>query len=103
MCFIINATYYDSALSKKFVHAIRRHWATHVLWDCLLYPLTAALILASSAVRRIVTEEDTPPGFRWVYGGGLCVALLCITATGLLHRSLDPKGASRIGQVFIAS
>ncbi|KAL8287195.1 hypothetical protein RQP46_003647 [Phenoliferia psychrophenolica] len=98
ICFILNALYFDSSLSRRFVHAIRRHWATHIVWDTLTWPMATALMLASSAVRKIVSEEDTPPGMRWQFGGGLGIALLCITATGLLHRSLDPRGASRLNQ-----
>ncbi|KAL8283608.1 hypothetical protein RQP46_005403 [Phenoliferia psychrophenolica] len=96
--FIFNALYY-SALSKRFVHAIRRHWTTNVVWDTLTWPISTALILASAAVSKIVTEEATPRGVKWQYGCGLGTALLCITASQVLHRSLDVKGASRLSQI----
>ncbi|KAM0746513.1 hypothetical protein T439DRAFT_329623 [Meredithblackwellia eburnea MCA 4105] len=94
--FIFNAIYFDSALSKRFVHAIRRHWATNVVWDVLTWPMSTGFVLSSAAVSKLVGTEEVPQGVRWQYGGGLGVALLCITATGLMHRSLDAKGASKL-------
>lgn len=100
VAFVFNALYFDSALSRTFVHAIRRHWATHVIWDTLHFPLCAGLILASAALNKLVTTEEVAQSIRWQYGGGLCVALTCITTIGLIHQSLDNKTTSgwRFGQ-----
>lgn len=32
VAFSINALYFDAALSRKFLHAVRRHWFTHIIW-----------------------------------------------------------------------
>lgn len=119
VAFIINAVYFDAALSRKFVHAIRRHvsfvlrykslppqpatpaprshsadpsppqWLTHILWDTLHFPLCAALILASASLQKMVASQDVTQAIRWQYGGGIGVTLVCITCIGLAHQSLE--------------
>ncbi|SCV74436.1 BQ2448_8075 [Microbotryum intermedium] len=103
VAFIVNAVYFDAALSKKFLHAIRRHWFTNVVWDITHWPLCTGLILASAALAKLVQNEEVSQGIRWQYGGGMGVALLCITVLGILHQSLDPAGASRVNAAFRAS
>ncbi|KDE08116.1 hypothetical protein MVLG_01597 [Microbotryum lychnidis-dioicae p1A1 Lamole] len=103
VAFIVNAVYFDAALSKKFLHAIRRHWFTNVFWDITHWPLCTGLILASAALAKLVQNEEVSQGIRWQYGGGMGVALLCITVLGILHQSLDPAGSSRVNAAFRAS
>ncbi|SGZ23731.1 BQ5605_C023g09627 [Microbotryum silenes-dioicae] len=103
VAFIVNAVYFDAALSKKFLHAIRRHWFTNVVWDITHWPLCTGLILASAALAKLVQNEEVSQGIRWQYGGGMGVALLCITVLGILHQSLDPAGSSRVNAAFRAS
>ncbi|KAK4053773.1 hypothetical protein OIV83_001429 [Microbotryomycetes sp. JL201] len=99
IAFTLNAVFYDSALSRKFTHAIRRHWITHILWDVAHYPLCTGLILSSAALHRMVAEaEASPRATHWQYGGGLAVSLACIAIIGLLHESLDAAGTSRLNQ-----
>ncbi|KAM0792278.1 hypothetical protein ACM66B_004969 [Microbotryomycetes sp. NB124-2] len=99
IAFTLNAVFYDSALSRKFTHAIRRHWITHILWDVAHYPLCTGLILSSAALHRMVSESQASPrATHWQYGGGLAVSLACIAVIGLLHESLDPAGVSRLNQ-----
>ncbi|KAI5480220.1 hypothetical protein MNV49_001548 [Pseudohyphozyma bogoriensis] len=100
--FIFNGLYFEATLSRRFIHAIRRHWFTGVLWDLSHFPLCLALILSSAAVQKVTSLETVGNGVRWQYGGGLAVALAVITTKGLLHRSLDPKGASRLSQIYRA-
>ncbi|KAK4058903.1 hypothetical protein OIO90_000349 [Microbotryomycetes sp. JL221] len=99
IAFIFNAVFYDSALSKKFVHAIRRHWITHILWDVAHYPLCTGLILSSAALHQMVASTTSPRAVHWQYGGGLGVSLACIAIIGLLHESLDPAGSTRLSQL----
>ncbi|KAK4704700.1 hypothetical protein P7C70_g1511, partial [Phenoliferia sp. Uapishka_3] len=69
--FVYNAVYFDSALSRRYTHASRRHWFSHQLWDLLNWPLCTALILASAAMSKMVPDDATPSGVRWQFGVGL--------------------------------
>lgn len=43
-------------------------------------------------------EREVPQAIRWQYGGGIAVAVACVTVTGLVHESLDPAGSTMLGQ-----
>lgn len=43
-------------------------------------------------------ELEVPQAIRWQYGGGLAVAVVCVTITGIVHENLDPNGTTMLGQ-----
>ncbi|ORY72252.1 hypothetical protein BCR35DRAFT_307811 [Leucosporidium creatinivorum] len=95
--FLFNAVYFD-ALSRKFRHAIRRHWFTHLIWDVIHFPMCTGLITASAALNKLVLNIEVEQGIRWQYGGGMAVAVFCVTVTGMVHESLDPAGTTKLSQ-----
>ncbi|KAJ7216594.1 hypothetical protein GGX14DRAFT_696352 [Mycena pura] len=94
IAFNFNWMYFGSPASKHFVHAIRRHWFAGFLFTNLHLPLCMSLLLASSAINRLVTSAliETEPGgggLKWFFGAGLGVSLLVMASIGVLHRNLD--------------
>lgn len=45
----------------------------------------------------LVLEHEVPQAIRWQYGGGMAIAIFCVTVTGLLHENLDPAGVTMLG------
>lgn len=73
--YIVNWAYFTSSLSRRSVHALRRHWFTGLSFSLLHFPLSAALLLASAALAQIVVRDDVENGLRWYYGSGAFLAL----------------------------
>lgn len=48
-----------------------------------------ALLLASSAIHKLVTNDDTESGIKYYFGSGVGIAVLCMGTIGLLHKRLD--------------
>ncbi|KAJ7704288.1 hypothetical protein B0H17DRAFT_1039152 [Mycena rosella] len=95
IAFNLNWLYFGSQACKHFVHAIRRHWFTGFVFTSLHLPLCMALLLASSAIGRLVTSAapDSPlgGGLKWFFGAGLGVSVWTMATIGLLHRNLDDQ------------
>ncbi|KAJ7057067.1 hypothetical protein C8F01DRAFT_1153281 [Mycena amicta] len=96
VAFNFNWLYFDSAVTKHFVHAIRRHWIAGYFFTLLHLPLCMSLLLASAAVNALVTSNRIDPesgggGLKWFFGAGLGVSLCIMATIGALHRNLDNK------------
>ncbi|PVG04111.1 hypothetical protein CPB86DRAFT_778353 [Serendipita vermifera] len=93
--------YFDSECSRRFVHALRRHWFTGVSFTALHFPLCSALIIASAAISQMTKNgnEQLSMELRWYFGGGLGCAMIVMATIGLLHRGLDPAGTTRLSRV----
>ncbi|KAJ6612797.1 hypothetical protein B0H10DRAFT_1806889, partial [Mycena sp. CBHHK59/15] len=95
IAFNLNWMYFGSQACKHFVHAIRRHWLAGFVFTSLHLPLCMSLLLASSAINRLVvsasTDSELGGGLKWFFGAGLG-ASVCIMATiGVLHKNLDDQ------------
>nr|GAT45965.1 predicted protein [Mycena chlorophos] len=92
IAFNLSWLYFDSAVTKHFVHAIRRHWVSGFFFTLLHLPLCMALLLASAAVNALVTTAHVDaPGLKWFFGAGLGVSLCIMATIGALHRNLDNR------------
>lgn len=108
IAFNLNWMYFDSQACKHFVHALRRHWFTSFLFTMLHLPLCMTLLLASSAISRLVVSNDVTAvpegaegatgegeavgggrGLIWFFGAGLGAAICVMAMIGLLHKSID--------------
>ncbi|KAJ7130167.1 hypothetical protein C8R44DRAFT_978325 [Mycena epipterygia] len=95
IAFNLNWMYFGSPACEHFIHAIRRHWLAGFIFTTLHLPLCMSLLLASSAINRLVTsatlDSELGGGVKWFFGGGLG-ASVCIMATiGVLHKNLDDE------------
>ncbi|CAK5273669.1 unnamed protein product [Mycena citricolor] len=97
IAFNLNWMYFTSHASKHFVHAIRRHWLAGYTFSMLHFPMCMSLLLASSAINRMVvtesftTSEEGGPGLKWFFGAGLGVAVFTMATIGVLHKNLDDQ------------
>jgi low temperature requirement protein LtrA len=93
IAFNLNWIYFGSEACKHFVHAIRRHWMTGFIFTFLHLPLCMALLLASSAINRLLTsastESELGSGLKWFFGAGLGVSVCAMATIGVLHKNLD--------------
>jgi hypothetical protein len=93
IAFNLNWIYFGSQACKHFVHAIRRHWMTGFMFTFLHLPLCMSLLLASSAINRLVTsaalESEQGGGLKWFFGAGLGVSVCVMATIGVLHKNLD--------------
>lgn len=48
-----------------FIHALRRHWITNIIFTQIHWILSGALILASAAQKEMVVEREVERGYRW--------------------------------------
>jgi hypothetical protein len=117
VAFNLNWIYFDSEACKCFMHALRRHWLTGLLFTTLHLPLSLSLLLASAAIKRLVIGDavaedaaantsgdptihavvgghtgDVAAGIYWFFGAGVGLSLIVMASIGLLHRSLDIAG-----------
>ncbi|CAG7847789.1 SubName: Full=Uncharacterized protein {ECO:0000313/EMBL:CCA71182.1} [Serendipita indica DSM 11827] len=91
--------YFDAECSRRFLHAIRRHWFSGLTFTTLHFPLCASLILVSAALSRMTLNQDEiSDALRWYFCGGLGTAMICLGALGMTHRGLDPNGTTRLGR-----
>lgn len=95
IAFNLNWMYFDSQACKTFVHALRRHWVTSFLFTMLHLPLCMSLLLASSAMHRLVVsvtpETEFGGGLKWFFGAGLGVSVCTMATIGVLHKSMDDE------------
>ncbi|KAJ6511361.1 hypothetical protein C8R47DRAFT_1296231 [Mycena vitilis] len=95
IAFNLNWMYFGSQACKHFIHAIRRHWMTGFLFTNLHLPLCMSLLLASSAINRLVLsaslESELGGGLRWFFGAGLGVSVCTMATIGVLHKNLDDQ------------
>ncbi|KAJ7031647.1 hypothetical protein C8F04DRAFT_1262754 [Mycena alexandri] len=93
IAFNLNWMYFGSQACKHFVHAIRRHWVTSFLFTTLHLPLCMSLLLASSAINRLVTssavDSELGGALKWFFGAGLGVSVWTMATIGVLHKNLD--------------
>lgn len=94
----LNSVYFTGEYSIYRTHALRDQWFIYILYTNLHWPLCYGLILASSAVSRMVTADYVENGLRYYWGGGVCLALACINILEILHiRYSSEKGLFTIG------
>lgn len=95
IAFNLNWMYFDSQACKTFVHALRRHWLTSFLFTMLHLPLCMSLLLASSAMHRLVVsptpESESGGGLKWFFGTGLGVSVCTMATIGVLHKNMDDE------------
>lgn len=104
MAFNLAWIYWDVEASGTFVHALRRHWFASIAWNQLHWPLCGSLILASAALARLVLlDEAVSPGHRWYFGGGFGCAMIMLALIGAVHRSLEPRGLTRLSRAIMLS
>ncbi|KAJ7821351.1 hypothetical protein B0H13DRAFT_2129163 [Mycena leptocephala] len=93
IAFNLNWIYFGSQACKHFIHAIRRHWFSGFLFTTLHLPLCMSLLLASSAINRLVTsatlESELGGGLKWFFGAGLGASVWTMATIGVLHKNLD--------------
>ncbi|KAJ7177934.1 hypothetical protein C8R46DRAFT_1346213 [Mycena filopes] len=93
IAFNLNWLYFGSQACKHFVHAIRRHWLSGFLFTTLHLPLCLSLLLASSAINRLVTsstmDSELGGGLKWFFGAGLGASVCMMATIGVLHKNLD--------------
>ncbi|KAJ7481610.1 hypothetical protein FB451DRAFT_1394255 [Mycena latifolia] len=93
IAFNLNWMYFGSHACQHFIHAIRRHWFTGFVFTAFHLPLCMSLLLASSAINRLVTSASTESelggGLKWFFGAGLGVAIWTMATIGIVHKSLD--------------
>jgi hypothetical protein len=102
VAFNLNWLYFDSErVSSRFVHALRRHWFTSFVFTMLHLPLCMSLLLASSAMNRLVIssipDSISGGGIKWFFGSGLGVSVCTMATIGVLHKNLDdeiPRGGT---------
>ncbi|PKI82839.1 hypothetical protein MVES1_003743 [Malassezia vespertilionis] len=87
--FMLIWLYYDADSSRTFQHALRRNPLTSLLFSLIHFPLTASLILSSSALKKLIATQEAEGGYLWYWSGSCGVTLLCIGIMGILHRNLD--------------
>jgi len=91
--------YFDAECSRRFLHAIRRHWFSGLTFTNLHFPLCASLVVVSAAMSRMTQDPDNvSQALRWYFGGGLGCAMISMAALGMTHRSLDPSGSTKLGR-----
>jgi hypothetical protein len=92
---------------KHFVHALRRHWITSFLFTTLHVPLCMSLLLASSAMNRLVIsstpDSESGGGLKWFFGGGLGVSVCTMATIGVLHKNMDHEVPGTRGNSGLAS
>ncbi|KAJ7135420.1 hypothetical protein C8R43DRAFT_1020947 [Mycena crocata] len=95
IAFNLNWMYFGSQACKHFTHAIRRHWLTGFIFSTLHLPLCMALLLASSAVNRLITsptlDSELGGGIKWYFGAGIGVSVATMATIGVLHKNLDDQ------------
>ncbi|KAJ7846352.1 hypothetical protein B0H14DRAFT_2772436 [Mycena olivaceomarginata] len=97
IAFNLNWMYFGSQACKHFVHAIRRHWFAGFLFTNLHLPLCMSLLLASSAINRLVTSasidssSELGGGIKWFFGAGLGASVWTMATIGVLHKNLDDE------------
>lgn len=103
--FCFNWIYFEIDGILIHVHAIRRHFATSLLWVSAHLPLVMGYVLAAATLSQLILAHDTkdssvetlgeeytdrskaivPSGIRWFYCGGIGVALLSMSAISFSH------------------
>ncbi|KLO15564.1 hypothetical protein SCHPADRAFT_888472 [Schizopora paradoxa] len=96
MCaFNLNWLYFTSEACGNFIHALRRHWFTGGIFTVIHLPLIMALLLASSAVNKLVVDSDVESGLKFFFGSGVGIGVLCMSIIGMLHKNLDERTMPR--------
>ena len=85
---------FDADGSRTYVHALRRHWLPAITFTNVYYPLCASMILMSSALSKLIGENDVTQGYLWIFGGSLSCAMACVATMAFLHESLDLHGSA---------
>jgi low temperature requirement protein LtrA len=98
--FFIAWLYFSAESSRRYTHALRRHWVSAILFGQLHFPLTSALILVGASMAALVAEQQVVQGLRWYFSGGVAIAVLCTALIGATHRSMDDANSSLVPRGF---
>ncbi|TDL27722.1 hypothetical protein BD410DRAFT_835037 [Rickenella mellea] len=102
LAFNLNWLYFGSEACSEFIHALRRHWFTGFIFTYIHLPLVMSLLLASSAVNKLVISSDVATGLKYYFGAGIGTAVLCMSTIGVLHKRLDScTGLLGVGRTVI--
>lgn len=97
--FAFNWLYFEIDADNLHSHAIRRHYASALLWQTFHLPFIMAYVLAGAALSRLVlatdcrdanvdditeaylprSEHEVSSGLRWFYCAGLGIAILSMS------------------------
>ncbi|KAF0496177.1 LtrA-domain-containing protein [Gigaspora margarita] len=120
--------YFDVDASRQYLHALRRHTFTGILFGLTHVPLDMSLIAFGSSLGRIVTLSDFPdaehtpkpislkeaesshesspessPEFSTplavLFCTSLAIAMYCMATIGILHKSLDAVDCTKLSKV----
>lgn len=131
VAFNLNWIHFDAQVCRHFVHAIRRHWLSGLIFTLMHLPLTLSLLLASSAMSRLVigtmpnpsvpssaitelharadspeSASAIPAGIYYFFGSGVGLSVICMAIIGMMHRSLDTcerRGVLRLSRANLLS
>ncbi|KAL8699499.1 MAG: hypothetical protein Q9201_005972 [Fulgogasparrea decipioides] len=103
--FFFNWLYFEIDGWNIHTHAIRRHFASSIIWIVIHLPFIMSYVLAGASLSKLVlahdcrdadpetltegygasSEGEIRPGLRWFYSVGLGVALLCMSIISVCH------------------
>jgi low temperature requirement protein LtrA len=98
--------------SRQYQHAIRRSATTSFMWNLAHLPLTAFLTAAGGVLRYLVLDGETVTALAsgggaggdklqariWIYCVGCGLALCTMAFIGILHKSADKEGSTRLSK-----
>jgi len=110
--FCFNWIYFEIDGSNLYVHAIRRHVGTSLIWLSAHLPFVMSFVLYGGALSRLVVAHDSPDadetnlteifahksegavssGLRWFYCAGLAIALTCMGLISASHAHKEIVG-----------
>ncbi|KAL8739007.1 MAG: hypothetical protein Q9181_000289 [Wetmoreana brouardii] len=111
--FFFNWLYFEIDGWNIHTHAIRRHFASSIIWIFIHLPFIMSYVLAGASLSKLVlahdcrdadpetltegyagsSEGEIRPGLRWFYSVGLGVALLCMSKWQMYRKSV--RGCDR--------
>ena len=103
--FAFNTIYFESDNFNLHTHAIRRHYASSIVWVTIHLPFVMSFVLSGAALSRLVlahdcsntpvdtlvdayaakSEDEISTGVRWFYCAGLGISFGCMAIISLCH------------------
>jgi hypothetical protein len=69
-CFEVGSCGMTPYVLHVLTQQCRRHWWTSISWTQLHLPLSGAIVLVASALKKMVIAKDVGQGHRWYFGIG---------------------------------
>jgi len=102
----LKTAYFGSDTSSRhFVHAIRRHVLTGIIWQYLHLFLTMFIIAFGASLSVLVKfseyEQKTPdPILRCIFVGGLFLTNITLALLNICHKTIEPDPVSKCYTFF---